>query len=55
MNWKTAMYLDLMEAQFNTAEHDRTIQTLESLVKSDPEHAELWRGCLEKIRAGYDL
>jgi hypothetical protein len=49
------MYLDLMAAQSRLAEHIRTIRTLEDLIQHDPGHAELYRGCLEKLGEGYDL
>ena len=55
MNWKTCMCLDLMAAQSRLAEHIRTARTLEDLIQRDPAHAELYRGCLEKLRTGYDL
>lgn len=55
MNWKTTMNLDLIEAQARLAEHDRTVRTLEDLIKHDPDRADLYRRCLVRLEGGYDL
>ena len=55
MNWKTELYQSLINAQARQAEHDQTVRTLRYLIKRDPEHADLYRGCLDKLRTGYDL
>ena len=63
MNWKTAMYLDMIDAQSvptRKAEHDRTVQTLKDLIahareRGDADMERLFRQCLAKLEEGYDL
>ena len=64
MNWKTAMYLDMMDAQSSVparkAEHDRTVRTLKDLIahareRGDADMERLFRQCLAKLEEGYDL
>lgn len=54
-NWKTDLYQSLINAQARQAEHDQTVRTLQDLIQHDPERADLYRGCLDKLRTGYDL
>lgn len=62
-NWKTSMYLDLMDAQSapaRKAEHDRTAETLKDLIahaqeRGDEDMEALFRRCLAKLESGYDL
>ena len=63
MNWKTAMYLDTIDAQSvptRKAEHDRTVRTLKGLIahareRGDADMERLFRQCLAKLESGYDL
>lgn len=64
MNWKTAMYLDTIDAQSvptRKAEHDRTVRTLKDLIthaqeRGDADMESLFRQCLATYeKAGYDL
>lgn len=54
-NWKTAMYLGLISAQSRLTEHIHTVRTLRDLIQYDPDRADLYRDCLERLREGYDL
>lgn len=62
--WKAQMYLDLIKAQAESQHritlHNQAVNTLTALVRQT--HAEgkislesLYRGCLSKLREGYDL
>lgn len=65
MNWKTAMYLDMMDAQSSAparkAEHDRTAETLKDLIalaheKGDAGMEDFFKRCLDKYeREAWDL
>ena len=46
------MHLGLINAQALRAEHDQTVRTLENLIRHDSEHAELYRGCFDKLCTG---
>lgn len=61
--WETLMYLDLLDIATPKSRltlHNQAVNTLNSLVQEA--HADgradwenLYRGCLEKLRTGYDL
>ena len=57
MNWKTAMNLDLINAQA-AQEHQRTANTLKSLISNSDSKAmkDFFSNCLSLYeKAGYDL
>lgn len=58
MNWKTAMYLDLIAAQARRAEHDHIVRTLEDLIAGarGTDLEAFWRRCLTTYeREAWDL
>lgn len=55
----TLSHVEQMAAQASAAnrqaEHDKTVRTLEDLIKHDPDRADLYRRCLVRLEGGYDL